>query len=455
MLTAHVPDRFVPERTYALRVLCEVCLGVPCHVVVVGRAEDVRLTAPGGETLVLADAFWRHCTETEGYLFTAPLPGAPTRCQPSADEGLGEGVSALYGNATVAREGRTLALGADLLASAFYLLTGWGEWALLQPGHALGLAPDRHGRYPEASHWLVRHGLERRALVEEYAELLRLWLARTGYPVPSIAEPSILPTHDIDRWRLGSSWRKRAWINLHQLAGRPRYRPYLKPWRFVGRATDPYATTGDLRVLAEAADLQCVFFLKSTPAPTPYDEPYPLDSPAMRRLRQRLVTAGHGLGFHPGYTAAVDEAAWHAEHARLAPYSPPPAAVRGHYLKEALPYSWRWAESVGIEWDSTRGFSQRNGFRTGLCRPYPLFDFLARRELRLWERPLVFMETALLPEGTPFTVSAPHVIEEIAALQAVVRRHGGQFVFNWHTDHVRTPPYRPYEGALRRLYGWA
>jgi len=57
--------------------------------------------------------------------------------------------------------------------------------------------------------------------------------------------------------------------------------------------------------------------------------------------------------------------------------------------------SGRW-EQAGFQYDSTLSYADRPGFRCGTCHPYPMFDPMAQRPLRLIQRPLIAMECSVI-----------------------------------------------------------
>src|SRR5262249_36524368 len=110
-----------------------------------------------------------------------------------------------------------------------------------------------------------------------------------------------------------------------------------------------------------------------------------------------------------------------------------PLGGRQHYLRFAVPDTWRSWAAAGLAYDSTLGFSEAPGFRAGTCYAYPVFDLVERRPLGLVERPLIAMEASLLDHcGLEPEAAA----DEMRRLREVCRRFDGDFVFLWHNNRL-------------------
>ena len=102
-----------------------------------------------------------------------------------------------------------------------------------------------------------------------------------------------------------------------------------------------------------------------------------------------------------------------------------------------------------MEWDSTLGYADREGFRCGTCYAFPVFDVGARKPLRLRERPLVAMDATLVGyrKLDPEAAAA-----SLAGLRAECKKYGGTFMLLWHNSNLDGTwlPYRDvYRDALR------
>ena len=284
----------------------------------------------------------------------------------------------------------------DLVAATFLMLSRWEEAEVPRE-------PDPRGNYPENGHLAARQGFLDRPVLDEWALVLRAWLAamRPGWH----AEPKparIVMTHDVDATRKFSSWyqvpRATAGALLRTgslgkslqaalLGVRSRFNPTRDPYhRGITSLLDFDETLG----------LQGTFFLMAA-EPGPLDRGYDLAGPEVLPLVQEILDRGHEVGWHPGYRAAEDEERFHREKRRLdARLKRPVLAARFHFLRWRPQWSWRRLVEAGIAFDSTLGFNETVGFRCGTAHPFPVWDRTSGERLPLEERPLVIQDETLL-----------------------------------------------------------
>ena len=104
-----------------------------------------------------------------------------------------QGVPALFGTPDLRREGNIWVVGADWIASTYYLVTRYEEWQ-----HPLR---DVHGRYPGKNSLLNRLDWLQRPLVEAYSRQLRSLLEQTVCELSPLPTGRLVLTHDIDAAR--------------------------------------------------------------------------------------------------------------------------------------------------------------------------------------------------------------------------------------------------------------
>lgn len=116
---------------------------------------------------------------------------------------------------TINKQGnKRLVIHADIIASAFFLLTRYEEVIRRE-------VRDTFGRFPGRESLPYRAGFINRPIVDEYAAMLRQWLREVGVdiPEPPRAVDKVYLTHDVDRpwaWQtFRSSIRAVASMMLH------------------------------------------------------------------------------------------------------------------------------------------------------------------------------------------------------------------------------------------------
>jgi len=432
VIVAH-PASHSPERMYAARVVLGEFLGLRVETVVEDRTDtELRLE---GCTLRLGDGFFAvpECQR----LSVHALPPEPVHRQ--------DGLPVLWRTDDD--------LGVDVLGGSFFLLTRLEELVRQER--------DEHDRFPAAATVAARAGFLRRPLVNEYVELLWQALRRTW---PRLERRELrfvlVPSHDVD-WPLSSHRGLREMargVAADAVRARDPATALRRMTGFVLRhAGQPAADVNNrfqwMMDASERRGLRSSFFFIARRRPAgPYDTDYSLDDRWTRRLLRRIHARGHEIGLHPSYTTYLDPAELRRERealavaCRLEGIEQERWGGRQHFLRFRVPVTWRnWAEA-GIEYDSTLGFAEDVGFRSGVCLEYPVYDLVDRRELPLRELPLVAMEGAVLDR---LALDHERAFDCLADVKATCRRFGGTFTLLWHNSRlVHRRDRRLYEAVL-------
>lgn len=447
-----VPDRWLPERAYVADQILGDWLGLGVEIAVHDR-DEVRLEradVAGLPALTMPDILFAHPDGRWSGQPPAPLRPAPRHAAP---EGIllpgcrvPDPVPVPYA-ATAAdgpawtRRGDTIALRGDLLGSVFALLTRLEE---------RGTGPrDAHDRFPAPASWIVAEGVAERPVADDMVDLL--WLAmRTAWPdLARRAERfELLPTHDVDQpWSalgrrpaaVARSIGADLLVRREPLLAARRARAALDARR--GRTDrDPVASFGFLAETSERVGLRSTFYFQAGTTPADEDFRYRLSDRVFEPLLRDLHGRGHAIGLHGSYSsyASGERLRREADALRAARTvagvgEDEPLGGRQHFLRFRNPDTWRGLAAAGVAHDSTIGFADRAGFRSGTCREHTVFDLEARRPLPLRERPLAVMDVSLLGyQGLGW----PAASEVAARVVGEARRRDGMAVLLVHNNTV-------------------
>jgi hypothetical protein len=306
----------------------------------------------------------------------------------------------------------------DLVASAFYWLSGWQE--------VTTLVRDVHGRFPFHASLQAATRTEALPVVDHYRIQLRTLLEAGGMEAPTRKWRghawAVAPTHDIDfthKSRLGTLAR----IPLRETGRRVALRQAIA-------APDPRrAAVRRFAEIERELDAGATYFFKAA-ARGPWDAPYRLRSSGARALVATIQQAGFEIGLHPSYHAHDHSGHLAEERDRLATIvGRQPAAVRQHFLRFDTTLTPRLLAANGLQVDSTLGFAEREGFRQATSFPFRLYDADRDVALEVWEMPLAVMDATLFHYRGLCLGDA-----EAAAwrIMEAVRRVGGCAVLLWH-----------------------
>jgi hypothetical protein len=348
-----------------------------------------------------------------------------------------EDVPLLFGTSSIERQGAELVVHADILASAFFLLTRYEEWVRKD-------VRDEHGRFPGKESLACRAGFIERPLVDEYSELLRGWAADAGVPLPPWDRNfRVLLTHDIDtlgpELGAGSTLRKLG----AGLLRRKRWKvAFEEAAAACGIARHRFNNLEEVQQLDGALsrrlnpDVCGVIYFFMAGATSPRDQPYELRSPLARKAIRQVLASGAEVGLHASYSAGEDPDRIAEERAQLEAIAQTPVTKnRHHFLNWREMWHGRSLAAGGIRWDSTLGFADLPGFRLGVCRPVPLFDPVACTPLGIDEHPLTVMDCSLsFPKY--MGLDEEEAFGCVRRLVDATRRHQGEFILNWHNTSL-------------------
>jgi hypothetical protein len=306
-------------------------------------------------------------------------------------------------------------------------------------------ASDRHGRVPSSENPLVAAGQSRRPIVSQLAlELRRAVLAVAGrrpvrslVPWPEGHRWAALVSHDldvVDWWGLFPLLRmvelgmKGSWGLAAQVSRAAR--------RSIGRKPVSRGVHSILQLEAHHGIRPTWFIICGNMGPRALlagDVTYNPEGPEARRILAALTQAGHEIGLHASFRTMDDATLMAEQRRRLSRLSNTPiAGVRQHFLRMRPGLTQRHMAAAGLEYDSSWGFADRNGFRLGVADVVPAWDESREAPLALDLLPLIWMDRAL----SKYTgVEEPgRWIEDARGLMQECKSVEGLWVGLWHPN---------------------
>jgi hypothetical protein len=419
-LLVEAPAGYEPERRYILDVVLRDWLGLDWELRSADRA-DVRIALAGEPdercVLVPEDLF---ATAPEAWLTEPSLPSVRA----------GRRVPVLYGAPALDRG----SLEVDVFGSAFFMLTRYEE---LVVG-----TRDEYGRFPAAASIAARAGFLGVPVVDAYVEILWEAMQRTWPRLQRRPRTyAVALTHDVDDPLATLEHGPRDVVR--QLGGDlvRRRDPRLAARRVVSllgdRGRDPNNTFDFLMDVSERHGMRSAFYFLAHRDRRGRDGTYLFEHEWVRSLIGHISRRGHEVGLHPSFGTYRDGARVREELERLLRVAEAERVHqdewggRQHFLRWTNPDTWRSWEAAGLSYDSTLGYSDAVGFRTGTCHPYRAFDLTERRPLQLVERPFQVMDVALLSAMSQSLDCAYDAVMDIASH---CRRYGGELGILWHNN---------------------
>lgn len=308
---------------------------------------------------------------------------------------------------------------ADLFAGAFYLLSRHEEYTSSDR--------DQHWRFPSASHYIVRHDIAEKPIVDLWALHLSDRLRRK---FPSLPKPRRIYAHlitiDVDN---GSKYLGRPLLRQLGAAFRDLLTGRVSTARervgvLFGGKKDPFDIYDRLIKLEKQL---LVFFLVQGGGR--FDHAAEIDHPALKK-GIRSLGGSDRLGLHPSYESSGTPELFQKEKLRLEKVAGEQISrSRQHFLRWKLPDTLRQLEQLGIREEHSLGFSDRVGFRAGTCTPFPWYDLEKDQETGLMLHPFAAMDSALHDR---MKLEPEAAANEMLRMANEVRAVQGTFISVWH-----------------------
>ena len=177
---------------------------------------------------------------------------------------------------------------------------------------------------------------------------------------------------------------------------------------------------------------QKVFFLVGRHSG--FDPGLPAGSAHIKKLIQQYM-ARCEVGLHPSYLSSKQEELIAQEKNVLESITGKPVtASRQHFLRFALPDTYRALEAAGIQQEYAMGYAGFNGFRAGTCKPFTWFNLATNQKRTLRVFPLSCMDGTLLESCGN---NMDQMLEDAKQRADACARYGGIFISLFH-NHLLT-----------------
>lgn len=280
-----------------------------------------------------------------------------------------EGVNVLFGKAEEKLMNGILYIYADIVASAFFLITRYEEMVISD-------SRDVYGRYIGRSSVLMKSGNMNKPLVDIYGLIMRKKLQEMGIVFPEIEKgiKTVYLTHDVDML-----WNRTGFVNSIKktikkvlFEKKIDFSPILNSMGiYIWNDLDIF---DELNEIDERVKERCrsnfekIVFLLGTERPDENTEAYILDK-KFDRYKEKLVRMGYKIGIHPSYRAGDALSLVSEEIDRLSERTDTTIVYdRHHYLRCISFDELNILEQNGIEKDFTMGYADVIGFRLGTSR---------------------------------------------------------------------------------------
>jgi len=441
MLKIQIPETWASEREYIVSVLFEEFLGLEISVTK-GKIDHTLCQCEGSNcTLKIKDDFFSMKPsewQTEKTLANPPFSKFNVKKWPflcTSSE-----LPVLFGLPDIDIHEENLCIHVDIFGACFYMLSRYEESVLHER--------DPHGRFSSKT---ARTPYDR-PLVNEYTELLWSCLSFL-WPFLSRKQKTfrLMPSHDVDfllrypHWtsigyELAKDMIRQKWGLAFHLA----FKGIQS--RLGDIEKDPYNTFDWLMSESEKKNLVSTFYFITHKPAGKKDCSYEFKSPFIRKLLKNIHERGHLIGLHGSYLSSEKRGLLSQEFSLLKQVCEEEKINqvsfenRQHFLK-VTPETWLELNELNLSHDSSLGFAECAGFRSGTCYEYPIYDLVNQKKLTLKQRPLVVMDCSL-QEKKYMNLSPEKALTHIQSLKKTCALFKGDFTLLWHNHRLMNPEYQ-------------
>ena len=434
-----IPSVNIPEVAYTFHCLLSVFLGLRYEIVIDDEACDYTITC-NFQTLQIANFFFKDDRVQQLYQHDN-LPSAVNFSDIEL-ENIQFSQVIFFGNSSWSKQESGFKWGNDIVAASFYMLTRWEETVIENK--------DEHNRFLAIDSLAYKNNFLHRPIVNEYVEILYHTLKSFCLDqTRKVRKYTTLATHDVDRPFLwNSTLGKIRSIGASLLIRRNKEEIKLRAQNIV-TGTDPFDTFDLLMDMSESIGEKAHFFFMAG-GETEFDNFYQLGEQAVIDLIKRIKERNHCIGIHPSYNTYNNTEMLSSEiDALKMATGMEVTASRQHYLRFDTSSTWNNLEDADVRWDSTMGYPDEAGFRSGVCYTYPLYDIYNRKQLNLLEKPLIVMDATLLRYEK---LQIEQALSRVENLQKEVHRYQGEFVFLWHNSSFNSQEWIGFDEVYKSMY---
>jgi len=259
-------------------------------------------------------------------------------------------------------------------------------------------------------------------------------------------------SHDVDRTRKRAQY---FYLMVLALRNRSPQKAIEQFYSLVSllQGKNPYWNFDRIRRLEDEIGVRSTFFfmeetgkarLTSLKSQILFRNRYRLDSPNIKKTIHDLNEGGWEVGLHGSYNSYLSKTLLSKEKTRLESIlGHPVPGTRQHYLRLAIPDTWKIHAELGFTYDSTLGYSDRIGFRYDQLHPFFPADPISGRTIPVLQLPIGIMDVPLMKLSKPWE-SALAIIEQVEDCNGVL-------VLDWHQRVFNSWEYYDYQDIYVRI----
>lgn len=315
----------------------------------------------------------------------------------------------------------------DIFAASFYLISRYEEY--------LPFTPDAHVRFPASESLAFKNGFLHQPIVDIWIQDFKKLLLEK-YPSIQCKKRNFeaVFTYDID---IAFKYAGRDWVrNAGSLFSKllqlkiNEFCEHLA--HLIFKKHDPWNIYDELILDLKKRGLNSIFFFPAGTS-SKLDRGLSLKTKLMAQL-VRKTKSSCAIGLHPSYISNGKPELLKEEKKYLEEVAQQSILKsRQHFLKLALPETYKDLLEAGILEDYSMAFPDAIGFRASTSVPYPFFNLLRNEPTSLTLFPAACMDATFIYY---LKMSADQAFSQMERLVNEVRNVGGSFISIWHNNYL-------------------
>ena len=314
----------------------------------------------------------------------------------------------------------------DIFAAIFYLLSRYEEY--------LPYEPDSYFRFPHIKSIAFQNNFLNLPLIDLWIEEIKKNINGKNHSIQFKENTfQFIPSYDID---IAYSFKGKGFVRnaagtLKDLLKFDHKNVVSRLKVLFANQKDPYDSFLFLDEIHEQFSLNPIYFFLLSEG-SKYDKNLNYDSSLMKKLIS-TIQSKYKIGIHPSWKSHENLNSLQKEVLLLKDVK----KSRQHYIRFALPETFRNLLHVKITDDYSMGYGSINGFRASTSRSFNWFDLEKNEETLLRLHPFCFMECNSFFEQK-FT--AEKAFEEMLHYATIVKKVNGNLITIWHNFSLGTDP---------------
>jgi hypothetical protein len=328
----------------------------------------------------------------------------------------------------------------DIIASAFFLLSGWQEYHSTET--------DAYGRFPFSESVQKKLDILHIPVVNYYLDILKTVIEKAcNISIKPYSwgahDFAVFLSHDIDTCQ--SAWIEGSYRALRN----GNLGDVIRLLYQKARGRDAWFNFQEILELEKQYGAASTFFFIARRHKNLgiKNADYDVTRPAFRKVFDDIIGSGSEVGIHGSTGTHLDAAGFRSERDR---FTTTVSGNRFHFLLYDPVKTPAVLEKSGILYDSSIGFVEEAGFRSSFCFPYRPYDILNDRPYTYYEIPLMLMDGTLQKY---LGLSPREGMNYPDLLISEIRKFGGCFSFLWHNTHFSAYKYPGWREVYKTTLG--